>query len=257
MNPHDHITITLLLLFGFVLSTGVALILLAAFLRRRSHWSGRPPALGAARFVSLAEFKAYPALLNRPPDWLAVKCRSVLSVQSALGLNDPQPCSWWDGLAETGEQRLFISPPVDGWIIVFGSELPAPDEDVDACFRFLLDLSRKLGHVQFFSANRALNHHAWVWVESGRVVRAYAWAGKTLWNQGRKTDAENELNVKCFDYAETPDRTTFGPQEGISANVDKVAHLAARWSLDPADIDERALEAKCGIAGKLSHSRFD
>ena len=37
-------------------------------------------------------------------------------------------------------------------------------------FALLRRLSRTLGHVQFFSLNRALNHHAWVWMEDG-VVR--------------------------------------------------------------------------------------
>ena len=110
----------------------------------------------------------------------------------------------------TNEKKLFISPPVDGWILVIGSALPDPAADVDACFRFVMELSRKLGHVQFFSANRVLSHHAWVQVEAGRVRRAYAWAGTTLWKQGLKTTAEADLGLKCFDYFETAERTSFG-----------------------------------------------
>ena len=73
--------------------------------------------------------------------------------------------------------------------------MPDPAVDVDACFRFVVDLSRKLGQVQFFSASRILHHHAWVRVEGGRVVRAYAWAGETLWSQGLRTPAEKELGM--------------------------------------------------------------
>src|SRR5690242_14444365 len=72
--------------------------------------------------------------LPRPNCWIAVRSRSLPAVQSALGLHNPKPCSWMDGLA--GEQKLFIAPPVKGWILVMGSGLPEPSEDVDACFRF-------------------------------------------------------------------------------------------------------------------------
>jgi hypothetical protein len=73
---------------------------------------------------------------------------------------------------------------------------------VDKCFRFVLDLSRKLGHVQYYSIHRAVNHHAWVQAEHGVVQRAYAWSGRTLWNQGRVTRAEIELGSN-FKYVRT------------------------------------------------------
>ena len=56
---------------------------------------------------------------------------------------------------------------MNGWIIVTGSGLPNPSCDVDECFRFLTELSRKLGQVQFFQADRILHHHAWARVENG------------------------------------------------------------------------------------------
>ena len=185
---------------------------------------------------------------QRPPSWLAIRSRSQQDVQAALGLSNPKPCTWTQGLAN--EEKLFIAPPVNGWILIAGSGLPDPSDDVDACFRFLLDLSRKLGQVQFFSANRVLGHHAWVRAEAGRVVRAYAWAGKTLWNQGIKTRAELELGLKCFHYFEPPERTLFGQSDINFTNTEKVPQLAARWSFDPAAIDERILERACGIAGE-------
>jgi hypothetical protein len=157
-----------------------------------------------------------------------------------------------EGLA--GEAKLFIAPPVNGWILVFGSGLPEPQEDVDACYRFVVELSRRVGQVQLFSASRILHHHAWVRAESGRIVRAYAWAGRPLWVQGQPTRAEKELALTCLGYTDTPEETAgFGLPDRIAANVDKVPLLAARWSLDPAAIDERFLEHECGIAGEPSH----
>ena len=186
-------------------------------------------------------------MMKRPTTWLAVRSRNVHAVQMALGLNNVQPCTWLEGLA--GDEKLFVAPPVKGWVLIIGSGLPDPADDVDVCFRFLTSLSQKLGHVQFFKANRVLGHHAWVRVEGGRVVRGYAWAGRTLWNQGKPTRAETEFGLKCFQYFESPDQT-FEQSEIAAMNVEKVSSLADRWSLDPAHVDEHLFEHAYGIAGE-------
>jgi hypothetical protein len=188
-----------------------------------------------------------PSLIRRPTTWLAVRSRNVHAVQVALGLNNVQPCTWMEGLS--GEEKLFIAPPVKGWVLIVGSGLPDPADDVDVCFRFLTSLSQKLGHIQYFKANRVLGHHAWVRVENGEVMRGYAWAGATLWNQGMETRAEREFGLKSFQYFESSDQT-FEDSEIAAANVEKVSSLAGRWSLDPSNVDENLFEHAYGIAGE-------
>lgn len=245
MNMADLIPVVLLVLLALGLSIGTGMVLLALRLVRQKalvETQVSPPPTGFPYERS--------SFSRRPGCWLAVRCDQVLSVQSALGLHNPTPCSWAEGLA--GEKGLFIAPPVRGWILVVGSGLPDPGADVDACFRLVLGLSRKLGQVQFFNANRILNHHAWVRVESGRVVRAYAWAGQTLWHQGEQTRAERELGMECRDYCAAAEDNGFGEWDAIASNVDRVPLLAARWSLDPAGLDESFLEHERGIAGEPS-----
>jgi hypothetical protein len=116
----------------------------------------------------------------------------------------------------------------------------------------VLELSHKLGQVQLFSASRILHHHAWVRADRGRVQRAYVWARRTLWNQGPPTRGEKELCLKCYDYTDPDQGSTFALPDGVAANVDRLPLLAAIWSLDPAHIDEHLLEAACGIAGEPS-----
>jgi hypothetical protein len=237
--------VLLLLLFSIALSLSMGVIIL---LVRRSQRKALLPKAAPVNSVNGLCDRGF--FFRRPACWLAIKNRSVTSVQSALGLHNPKPCSWSEGLA--GEAKLFIAPPINGWILVLGSRVPDPGEDIDTCFRFLLELSRKVGQVQFFCASRILQHHAWIKVERGRVLRAYAWAGKTLWQQGPLTPAEKELGLTCFDYAQEFERAAFGQLDVISSNVDKVPILAARWSLDPGRIEERFLGPECGIAGEPS-----
>jgi hypothetical protein len=188
--------------------------------------------------------------------WLAIRSSNLSAVQNALRVQNPTPCSWTEGLSRLVTRSLFISPPVQGWILVIGHGLPDPGEDVDQCFFFVTRLSRALGHVQFFSSNRAVNHHAWVRVEDGRVRRAYVWAGETLWNQGHMTEAEGELGLRCYNYGEAPCFGGFSAGEAHHANADKILFLAARWSLDPTSINAGALGGGQGILADLFHTKL-
>jgi len=242
--------VLLLLLFSMALTICAAAVVFVNHHARR-RGLGAPQNLESEP-KAFADSTIRHIFLCRPGCWLAIKSRSLRAVQAALGLHNAKPCSFIEGMS--GGEKLFIAPPVNGWILVLGAGLPEPSEDVDACFRFVVNLSRKLGEVQFFSASRVVQEHAWVRAYRGRVVRAYAWAGKTLWKQGRRTTAEKELDLKCFDYTETAERNSFAEPDVIATNVDKVPLLAARWSLDPACIDERLLEQERGIAGEPSRS---
>ena len=238
----------MLIPLGIVLGAGVLFAMSAARWVRDARLRNQ-----LARF----EFDPQAALPTKPRDftferptlWLAVKATDPRKVLAALDLHDPVFCSWEEGIAESRDHKLFISPPVAGWILVLGSDLPEPSDDVDKCFHFLTALSRKVGHLQFFCANRALNHHAWVIVDRGQVFRAYAWAGQTMWYEGPVTAAEKELGLACFDYTA---RVDFTQREVVSSNTEKVPALAARWSVDPSAVSETAWAKGQGIVGSFS-----
>ncbi len=248
------LTVLFALLLGLALGLGVASLIFSVYFLRQNrtvrrrilrppvHWSRqrswRPPTVGG------------------PCQWLAIRDSHPHLVQAALRLHDPTPCSWEEGLSAAHEHKMFIAPPVGGWTLVMGASLPEPADDVDACFHFLCQLSTKLGHIQFFSFNRSLQHHAWARLEHGRVGRAYAWAGKTLWNQGCLTEAERELGFQCYEYGEHPGRIANGKSNPLAVNTERLSLLAARWSVNPATIDLRFVKQGQGIAGRLSSTQF-
>jgi hypothetical protein len=195
--------------------------------------------------------KPNPLLFDSPSRWFAIKSNNPQAVQAALRLHNAMFCSWEQGLAEARDFKLFLSPPIRGWILVIGVGLPDPADDVDDLFRMILSLSRSLGQVQFFSANRIVNSHSWVQADSGQIVRAYAWSGTTLWNQGAMTAAEAELGLACYDYGESVAQK-LSSSEPQRANAEKVPSLAGRWSLDPTALDENAINQRLGIIGSLS-----
>jgi hypothetical protein len=250
----DYIVFFLSALVAIILSVAGFFVWLAfRETRARRRLRGAERRRSFDRWSSPGRFQT--PLFDSPCRWLAIRSGNPQAVQTALNLHNPTACSWEEGLAEARDRKLFISPPIDDWVLVVGSGLPDPADDADACFHFLTRLSRKLGHVQFFSVNHVLHHHAWARLDRGRVLRAYAWAGQTVWNQGTYSFAESELGLKCFDYFETVQRGDFSQTDPPSVNSDKVLLLAARWSVDPTTIDERRLKPGGGIAGDASPSR--
>jgi hypothetical protein len=237
----------LLIPFGIVVGAGILFSISAARWVKDNRLRNQ-----LAQFDAVAPLipgtKSRHFLIERPSIWIAIKGSDPAKVQAALDLHNATGCSWEEGLIEARDHKLFISPSVAGWIVVVGSDLPEPGEDVDKCFHFLSRLSRKVGHLQYFCANRALNQHAWAIVDKGHVFRAYAWAEQTLWNQGPVTAAEKELGLACFPYAYRPD---FTQREVIGTNTEKVNALASRWSVDPAVIAENAWSGDRGIVGSF------
>ena len=237
MDSVNSIPLLLLAVHGLALGFGIAIFgwMLAVRRReRRLEQQSRP----------VQKYSSLPLLTPvRPCCWLAIRSVSPEAVKTALGLFHAEPCSWAEGLS--GDHDFFISPRLNGWVIVTGIGLPNPTDDVDATFLFLTALSKQLGHVQYFYASRLLHHHAWARLDDGCVTRAYAWAGETVWNQGIETLPEIETKVKLFAYGDHT--ATILDAE---TNFEKVPQLAARWSLDPAEVKLHSLRKATGIAGE-------
>jgi len=240
--------LVLLLMFGFAMGTGVTFVLLVSYgMRRRIFLESASPDRSETYTIP-DRLSAEPVQgLTRPACWMAVKSRSLAEVQAALGLHHVQRCVLAEGFPMNA--ALYLSPPVAGWVLVLGPALPDPTDDADACFRFVLELSRRLGKVQLFCAYRILGHHAWVQADHGKIIRAYAWAQEVLWNEGQPTAAERELGLHCYEYLEMAELPSLAQRDYVETNVERVPMLAARWSLDPAVVGERFLREQPGIAG--------
>lgn len=237
MSRVDSIPLLLLAMQGLALGIGFMIL---GWMLAAHRWQ-RPAQKNLAPAQNFFPFQTTGA--RRPCCWLAIRSASPEAVKTALGLNRAEPCSWAEGL--TGGHKFFISQRVHGWVIVTGLGLPNPTDDVDATFLFLTALSRKLGHVQYFYASRLLHHHAWARLDDGCVTRAYAWAGETVWNQGTETVPEIEVDVKLFGYGEHAATVL-----DAEMNFEKVPPLAARWSLDPAEVKLNSPRQATGIAGE-------
>lgn len=248
----DYVAILMLALLFLILALGALFVWLTARqARARQSWGGLE-----GRFPNRTQWLEGDGFrteaFESPCRWIAVRTADPRAVQKALRLANPTICTWAEGMAEARERRIFITPPVGEWVLAVGPGLPDPGDDVDECFHLLTDLSRKLGLVQYFSHNRALGHHAWARLDAGEVLRAYAWAGHVVWNQGPPSPAELGLGMHCLEYLEShPSDWSDAPDPSLQ-NIERLPMLAQRWSVDPASLDERHFNTGRGIVGEIN-----
>jgi hypothetical protein len=160
--------------------------------------------------------------------WLAVRDGDPEAILAALGLRNLGTVRWRDGidLAHLTDDRVAVTPPLDGWTLAVGRHLMMRRPDV-------AELSAKLQtEVQFFATHRVTESHRWQRAAGGLLIRAFGYVGRTgevtTWF-GDPDPAERDAGLP----ASYDDETTV-----LVAEQD-VLKVAAAWSLDPATLGGR------------------
>ncbi len=206
--------------------------------RRRSLWRNRNP-------IPMYVF-------GQPRRWMAFRTRNMGVVRNALGVTNAEVCSWEQGLSKATERNLFITPPIRGWILVFGHYLPNPSDDIDTFYKLMRNVSTEVGEVQFFCLDAVVHEHAWVRLIDGNVVRSYVWAESVLWNEGKPSSAELSLRMHSFDYGDQSDTESLADMnQKLEYNLEHLHALAARWSLDPLRVEPKDFASEFGLTGEM------
>ena len=202
--------------------------------------------------------------------WLAVRSRDPRTVAEALGLVDATPCNWNSGIGtvydrKLGEDHVFVTPPVNGWVFVVGLTLPHPAGPVfaDKCTPLLVGLGGRFVEVQYFFSYPPIDMFAWARMIDGRLMRAFATGDEgVIWNKGKTTREERDLGLKMFELRGVKGRRgDAGGEIILHPTEDHVMRLAHRWSLDPTTLDAAKLEPALGliasapIAWRIEHMR--
>lgn len=162
--------------------------------------------------------------------WLAIRDRTPAQVIAAVPVKDARAASWTDGIDAAYEGRLFVTPAIDGWVLVAGKIFDALDPPRITALSRALDTD-----VQGFVSHRVVEQHAWMWARAGVMVRAFGYLGESdqiLFDDGAPTDAELAIG----DDVRAPDE-------------DILMQIAGAWSVDPVGLDGR--EVGDGWIGEL------
>lgn len=117
---------------------------------------------------------------------------------------------------------IFVSPSLDGWVLVVGWFA----EDLAD----LLAVARTFPRFQYFASHRVSDYYVWARFEGGALLRAYAFAGDdgVFWDEGELTPEEAALGGARFPRKGSEpdwDTTEFPDEETVLA-------LAAAWGVD-------------------------
>jgi hypothetical protein len=167
-------------------------------------------------------------------------------VARALQLRTVLPANWEGGLAAARDSGVFVTPPVDGWVLVTGVDLWRRRDVGSEVLPLLQELSQTFSTACWFATHTGDEQHGWALCRRGRLVRAYAFAGEAgeVLSVGDSTTDERQLG--CF-VADPRDRSDdpikWWPERSV------VHALALRWSRDP-DRCESGVAA-VGLVGRM------
>ena len=199
--------------------------------------------------------------------WLAIKSEHPLDVIDALDLLHVRRASWKAGIEAAYAGAVFISPPIDSWILVVSGDLPWPggERHGDPCTPLLVHLGQRFPEVQFFATHRVVETHAWARVVNGAIQRQYAYSGESgeiLWDYGSPTWEEVELLRKQQESLQSVWEPDDDDEDDVIDEVrsdtpflmpreSDVMHMAALWSVDPSQLEERDLGKSLGYLGEF------
>lgn len=182
--------------------------------------------------------------------WFAVRGTETGQVIDALGLEDVKHKGWAQGLEAVGEGSVFVTPPVDGWVlIVVGLELcPDTQDKIDRIEELLLDLSSRFGTTQYFASYRVVDFVAWARAQDGKLLSAVSFCSELdgfVWLAGAMSADERALGLiyEGHDLAEWSeayfDALEHGDDDARGLDEEVVIQLAGAWSIDPTTLESR------------------
>ncbi len=177
--------------------------------------------------------------------WICVKCDSSEQVIDALGLKKAVRSNWEFGLSQTRD-RVFVSPPLDGYVLAVGYNtfgfMRSVNEELDA----LKVIAAKFDEVQCYASHRVSDFYAWAKFVKGELVRGYVFGEGVSLNEGKLTTEEEKLGFDSIIQGNGEDdcESVEFPDE------ENVVEIAAAWGIDPLFEDNDYLEAFGYISDK-------
>jgi hypothetical protein len=194
-------------------------------------------------------------------NWLAVKTKDIQHLIEALSIQDSYPSNWQNGLItiEGCECTVFVTPPLDEWILVIGVALPEVDstQSSERLSAWIMDLSKLFGDVHYYSNESSNGVHCWAKASHGVITRARAMCHSSrsiLWNVGEVTEdellaaKELKLDVRLFDTLVSSDGG-----HHFFTDSEYVLELSKIWDIDTS-FEKRLYPKSLGQLGTFKPS---
>lgn len=211
----------------------------------RERGAARAPAAAPASLDAPARGHAEP--FGYKSEWLAVKTAHPETVVELLQLRGVVPADWKAGLAAAyGGNKVFVTPVIDGWVLVLDASFVAfAGGDLLEKPELLADWSRSLGApVQHYICDRRSGTFGWMRADGGRLTRAFLEVdGEVKTNLGPETADEKRARAEVI-------KTPSSDGAVLADGEDVLFRLAGRWSIDPHLLDQRTDLPASGLVGE-------
>ena len=186
-------------------------------------------------FFNLFKSKNKPAVPDFPypfgyrVGWYVIKNETPQSVIEKLKLKIISESNWDDGInyAYNSEDSIFVSPPVDGCILVINIHADNAHDNVKNHALLFKDF-------QYFGTHRVVEYHAWAKFLDGKILRAYSYVGdhnEITWCEGDITTEELSLGFDKFPSSIDEILSDDFDYDNLPTEEDVLA-IAKLWSID-------------------------
>lgn len=210
---------------------------------------------------SVAPELANPTMLTLPEPfgyktaWFAVRSDEEKAVAAAIELQNGHPVNWRYGVRhahEYDEYQIFVSPSVNGWILVVG--MPIVWEADDHAVTRMVQLSRQFGETQLFGSVRTSDSYLWARARNGKLVRLFYEGDGNRRVEGEPTEAEKAFKF-CDSSSPEPEPPGYWRRNDLRYPDEAcVLEIAGKWSVDPSKLGEMGLTPSLGLLGSPSAS---
>jgi hypothetical protein len=186
--------------------------------------------------------------------WLGVPSDDVEAVVAALreadtrfARADATRCNWRSAmdriLANFLNPEVFVSPPVDGWVLLLNWQ-PDDDDDLERFRDVLEGLSESFGEAYAFGSHRVVSMTTYGVARDGQLLRCVVQAdGESFIDHGEKLEAERQRDILTMGEAHEllEEASDQGEEDEIWQRVpdeQTVLDLAAEWSIDPSTLED-------------------
>lgn len=186
--------------------------------------------------------------------WIAIKAKNSCEVAQYIELDNQKEVNWIEGTIRAYEGDIFITPNLNGWIIIHGWGLPTPDSKFgsDETVALLNYLSGKFEEAYLFGNHRVSSVAFWGKSLKGKLKRLYVVADGT----GKVIGEPNSLELKwnLIDLSENKPNPNKDEWDKLKyPGEDEVIEIAEYWSINPMEISKlENIEGK-GITGRMNN----
>ena len=187
--------------------------------------------------------------------WFAVKVENKNEVAEMLNFRILGRANWENGVKQAYDNRIFITPEIEGWTLIVGDGLlPLIDKD-SADINICNKLSLKYGEAHFFYTHRVTEYHIWAKSITGNLIRYYSYIGEQGENlkiAGEPTSIEKGLKLINSFSDEAKQENYYEDEKLTFPNESLVMDIANSWSINPSELENyKDIKKEMGIVCEI------